>query len=78
MNVVGEGHNLPHVGVEVHQVHLIDGAQQRMNKVVRGALLDGEIFMHAAAGVNGQDDFERQLGLALEDSDLLRMSVFEE
>src|ERR1700733_5245869 len=49
-----------------------------MHKVLCGLLLQTEILMHAAAGVDGEDDLQRQLGLALEHSDLLRVSILGE
>ena len=52
--------------------------QQGMYKVLCGLLLQAEILVHAAASVDGKHDLQRQLGLALEHSDLLRVFILGE
>ena len=76
--IVGEEDDLAHIVGKLHQVEVIDGTQQRVHKMSCRLLFQTEVFLHTAAGVNGQDNLQRQFGLALEDSDFLRMFIFGE
>jgi hypothetical protein len=57
---------------------VINRPKQRMYKVSCCLLLQAKVFMHAAAGVNGQDDLQRKLRLAFKNGDLLRVVILGE
>jgi hypothetical protein len=72
----GEADDLVHVGIELEEAHLILRAHERVDEAPGGILLEGAILLDAAGGVDGEDEAERQLGLALEIGDLLGTAVF--
>ena len=61
-----------------HQVELIHGTHERVDKVVRCGLLDAEIFVGAAARVDGQNNRKRHPRLAFEEGNFLGMAVLGE
>src|SRR5579859_7003095 len=46
-----------------------------MDKTMCRALFDCEILTHTSAGIDGEHDIQRHLGLPLEDRDRLRMPI---
>ena len=76
--VVRKENYLTHIVGKLHQVQVIDRPQERMHKVPGRLLLESEIFMHASAGIDGQDNLKRKLGLALKYGNLLRVVIFRE
>src|SRR5215469_2130041 len=64
------------IGVELNYAHLVLRTDQGANKFLCCCLLDRTIFVGAGTCVDGKRKVERQLGLALEDRDLLRTAVF--
>src|SRR5579884_733601 len=46
-----------------------------MHKIVRGAFFNGQVFVDAAAGINGQHNGKRHVGLLFKDGNFLRMAV---
>ena len=74
--IIGEEDHLAHVVGKLHQIEVIHRPQQRMHKVFRRLLLHEQVLMDTATGVNGKNDLQRQLRLALKHSDLLRMVIF--
>jgi hypothetical protein len=76
VGLIGKRHHLPHFRGKLQQADLVLPAQQRMNKLPRRILLQRQIFVNAAAGVDRQHQVQRQLRLPLEDGDALRPAIF--
>jgi hypothetical protein len=70
-----KGVSFAHIGGKLQQAHLVLRAQDGVGEAPRRVRLLRHILAHAAAGVDGQRQVQRQLRLALEDRDLLRPAV---
>ena len=77
-HVGGEGDDFADRGVEVDEVEAVVGAEERAHEVAGGVELDVEVFADGAAGIDGEDEGEGQVGLALEVGDFLGDAIFGE
>src|SRR5271157_2067519 len=75
--VRGERRDLVHDFAELEERQAIDGTQDGMREAARGLYFKLLITTRAEAGVNGDDNRERQLRFAMKDRDLLRLVIFE-
>ncbi len=78
MQVGGERGQLIDDLAELKQRQAVDGTQDGMGKAARRFQLQLLIAARAQAGVDGDHDGQRQLRLAMEDRDLLRLAVLED
>ncbi len=74
--LIREGRDLADEGGELEEAHLVLRAQQGVDEAVGGIGDEGAVLVDGAAGVDGEDEVEGQLGLALEEGDLLGAVVF--
>ena len=65
------------VGGKLQHAHLVLRAQDRVRESARRGCFFAHVLVHAAAGVDGQGQVQRQLRLPLEDGDLLRAAILE-
>ena len=65
-------------GIEVEDFDPVDGAEQGVDELAGVFGFEAEIFLHAAAGVNGDDDGKGQIGVLFEGGNFLRVTVIED